>query len=121
MPIRLRGEPGDYAQACLLPGDPLRARYIAETYLTDARQVYEERGLLGYTGTWEGTPVSVQGTGMGCPGATIVFEELIQLGCKKLMRVGTCGGLQPTHALGDLIVALSAIADDRTADHLVGG
>jgi DeoD family purine-nucleoside phosphorylase len=57
---------------------------------------------------------------MGCPGATIVFEELIQLGVKKLLRVGTCGGLQAHHELGDLIVALSAVADDRTADHLVG-
>jgi purine-nucleoside phosphorylase len=58
---------------------------------------------------------------MGCPGATIVFEELIQLGCKRLMRVGTCGGLQPHHALGDLIVALTAIPQDATARHLVGG
>jgi DeoD family purine-nucleoside phosphorylase len=58
---------------------------------------------------------------MGCPGATIVFEELIQLGVKKLVRVGTCGGLQAHHELGDLIVALSAVADDRTADHLVDG
>jgi DeoD family purine-nucleoside phosphorylase len=61
----------------------------------------------------------VQGTGMGCPGATIVFEELIQLGCKRLMRVGTCGGLQPHHALGDLIVALTAVPQDATARHLV--
>ncbi len=120
MPIHVRAEPGDYAEACLLPGDPLRARYIAETYLDDAVQRNGERGLLGYTGTWEGKPVSVQGTGMGCPGATIVFEELIQLGVRKLLRVGTCAGLQSHHQLGDLIVALSAIADDRTADHLVG-
>jgi DeoD family purine-nucleoside phosphorylase len=121
MPIHLRAEPGDYADACLLPGDPLRASYIAETYLDDAEQVNAERGLLGYTGTYEGKRVSVQGTGMGCPGATIVFEELIQLGVKKLLRVGTCGGLQPHHALGDLIVALSAVPADATATHLVGG
>ncbi len=121
MPIHLRAEPGDYADACLLPGDPLRAKYIAETYLSDVRQVNEERGLLGYTGRWEGKDVSVQGTGMGCPGATIVFEELIQLGVKRLLRVGTCGGLQPGHALGDLIVALSAVPADATATHLVGG
>ena len=119
MPIHVRAEPGEYAEAVLLPGDPLRARYIAETYLDDVRQVNEERGLLGYTGTYEGKPVSVQGTGMGCPGATIVFEELIQLGCTKLMRVGTCGGLQPHHALGDLIVALTAVPADQTAMHLV--
>ena len=121
MPIHLRAEPGDYADAVLLPGDPLRAKYIADTYLDGVEQVNEERGLLGYTGTWEGKRVSVQGTGMGCPGATIVFEELVQLGCTKLMRVGTCGGLQAHHALGDLIVALTAVPADSTAMHLVGG
>src|ERR1700756_3115118 len=109
MPIHIRAEQGDYAEACLLPGDPLRAKYIVETYFEDADQKNSERGLLGYAGTFNGKRVSVQGTGMGCPGATIVFEELIQLGCKRLMRVGTCGGLQPDHALGDLIVALTAI------------
>jgi 5'-methylthioadenosine phosphorylase/purine-nucleoside phosphorylase len=121
MPIHLRAEAGDYAEACLLPGDPLRAKHIADTFLTDVAQVNGERGLLGYTGRWEGKPVSVQGTGMGCPSATIVFEELIQLGVKRLLRVGTCGGLQADHALGDLIVAISAIAADSTATHLVGG
>ena len=121
MPIHLRAEPGDYADACLLPGDPLRAKYIAETYLTDVRQVNEERGLLGYTGSWEGKQVSVQGTGMGCPGALIVFEELIQLGVTRLLRVGTCGGLQSDHSLGDLIVAISAVPADATATHLVAG
>jgi len=121
VPIHLRADPGDYADAVLLPGDPLRAKYIADTYLDDAKQVNSERGLLGFTGSWEGKPVSVQGTGMGCPGATIVFEELIQLGCTKLMRVGTCGGLQTHHALGDLIVALTAVPADSTALHLVNG
>ena len=120
MPIHLRAEEGDYADACLLPGDPLRAKYIAETYFENAVQVNGERGLLGYTGEYEGARVSVQGTGMGCPGATIVFEELVQLGVKKLVRVGTCGGLQPHHALGDLIVALTAVPADATAAHLVG-
>jgi len=120
MPIHIRAEPGEYAEACLLPGDPLRAQYIAETYLEGVRQVNGERGLLGFTGSWEGKPISVQGAGMGCPGATIVFEELVQLGCKKLIRVGTCGGLQPHHELGDLIVALTAVPADSTAMHLVG-
>jgi DeoD family purine-nucleoside phosphorylase len=119
MPIHLRAEAGDYADACLLPGDPLRAKYIAETYFDNTVQVNGERGLLGYTGEYEGKRVSVQGTGMGCPGATIVFEELVQLGVKTLVRVGTCGGLQPHHALGDLIVALSAVPADSTAAHLV--
>jgi len=119
MPIHIRADPGEYAEAVLLPGDPLRAKYIAETYLDDVTQRNGERGLLGYTGTYKGKPVSVQGTGMGCPGATIVFEELIQLGCKKLIRVGTCGGLQASHALGDMIVAISAVPADSTAMHLV--
>jgi len=121
VPIHLRAEPGDYAEACLLPGDPLRAKYIAETHLADVRQVNENRGLLGYTGTWNGKPVSVQGTGMGCPGALIVFEELIQLGVTRLLRVGTCGGLQPDVNKGELIAALSAAPADATASHLVGG
>jgi purine-nucleoside phosphorylase len=119
MPIHIRAEPGEYAEAVLLPGDPLRAKYIAETYLEGVVQRNSERGLLGYTGTYKGTPVSVQGTGMGCPSATIVAEELIQLGCKKLIRVGTCGGLQTSHQLGDLIVAISAVPADSTAMHLV--
>ena len=120
MPIHVRAEPGDYAEACLLPGDPLRAKYIAETYLDDAVQRNAERGMLGYTGEFEGRPVSVQATGMGCPSAAIVIEELVQLGVKRMLRVGTCGGLQPDLALGDLIVALSAIPADATARHLVG-
>jgi DeoD family purine-nucleoside phosphorylase len=120
VPIHVRANPGDYAEACLLPGDPLRAKYIAETYLDDVAQVNGERALFGYTGTWEGKRVSVQGTGMGCPGATIVVEELIQLGVTKLLRVGTSGGLQPQHKLGDLIVAISAVPADSTAMHLVG-
>jgi len=120
MPIHIRAEPGDYAESCLLPGDPLRAKYIADTFLENVEQKNAERGLLGYTGEYGGQRVSVQGTGMGCPGATIVFEELVQLGVKKLIRVGTCGGLQPDHQLGDLIVALTAVPADSTAMHLVG-
>ncbi len=121
MPIHVRAEPGDYAEACLLPGDPLRARYISEQYLDDAEERNHERGLLGYTGTYEGRPVSVQSTGMGCPSAAIVIEELVQLGVKRLMRVGTCGGLQPDLALGDLIVPITAVPADGTARHYVGG
>jgi DeoD family purine-nucleoside phosphorylase len=114
MPIHVRAEPGDYAEAVLLPGDPLRAKYIAETYLDDVAQTNVERGMLGFRGAWEGKPVSVQATGMGCPSAAIVIEELVQLGCKRLMRVGTCGGLQPQHALGDMIVAITAVPQDGT-------
>jgi len=119
MPIHVRAEPGDYAEAVLLPGDPLRAKYIAETYLDGVIQTNSERGMLGYRGTWEGKPLSVQSTGMGCPSAAIVIEELVQLGCKKLMRVGTCGGLQPSHQLGDMIVALTAVPQDGTVQTYV--
>jgi len=114
MPIHLRAEPGDYAEAVLVPGDPLRAKYIADTYLDDVVQVNAERGMLGFSGTWEGRPVSVQSTGMGCPSAAIVVEELVMLGCKRILRVGTCGGLQPHHRLGDMIVALTAVPQDGT-------
>jgi len=120
VPIHVRAETGDYADACLLPGDPLRAKYIADTYLEDAAQVNGERGLLGFTGTYGGKRVSVQSTGMGCPTATIVSEELIQLGVKRLLRVGTCGGLKPGLALGDIVIAISAVPADSTAMHLVG-
>ncbi len=121
MPIHVRANPGDYAEACLLPGDPLRAKYIAETFMEDVVQRNGERGMLGYTGTFDGKPVSVQTSGMGCPSAAIVIEELVQLGVKKILRVGTCGGLQPGMTMGDLIVALSATPADSTASHYVGG
>jgi DeoD family purine-nucleoside phosphorylase len=120
MPIHLRANQGDYAEACLLPGDPLRAKYIAETFMEDVVERNTERGLLGYTGTFEGKPVSVQASGMGCPSAAIVIEELVQLGVTKIVRVGTCGGLQPDLAMGDLVIAQSATAADATAAHLVG-
>ncbi len=121
MPIHVRAREGDYAEACLLPGDPLRAQYIAETFLEGAESKNRERGLLGFTGTYRGRPVSVQATGMGCPSAAIVMEELVRLGVRRLLRVGTCGGLQPDLELGDLVVAVSAVPVDATAVHLVGG
>ena len=90
MPIHLRAEPGDYAPNVLCPGDPVRAQYIAETFFDPGfRQVNAERGMLGFTGTFDGSPVSVQSTGMGCPSAGIVFEELIMLGATRLIRALT--------------------------------
>jgi DeoD family purine-nucleoside phosphorylase len=121
VPVHLRAQAGDYAEACLLPGDPLRARWIAETLLEDARQVNGERGLLGFTGTYAGKPVSVQATGMGAPSTAIVFEELVELGVRRFLRVGTCGGLRPELALGDLVVALSAVPAESTSARFVGG
>lgn len=115
MPIHLRAEAGDYAPNVLCPGDPLRAKYIAETFFDEGfRQVNAERGMLGFTGTFEGKPISVQSTGMGCPSAGIVFEELIMLGATRLIRVGTCGGLVDGMAMGDTVVGLAASSDDQT-------
>jgi len=115
MPIHLRAEPGDYAPNVLCPGDPRRARYIAETYFDEGfRLVNEERGMLGFTGTFEGKPISVQTTGMGAPSSGIVFEELVTLGARRLIRVGTCGALLESINMGDTIVAISATADDQT-------
>lgn len=120
-PVHLRAEPGDYAESVLLPGDPGRARYIAETFFEGPRLVNEERGMLGYTGTYRGEPVSVQTTGMGCPSAAIVVEELAMLGVKNLLRVGTCGGYRAEMAHGDLVVATAAVPDDGTVSRLTGG
>jgi len=114
MPIHLRAEHGAYAETCLLPGDPLRAKYIAERFFDDPVEVNTYRGLLGFTGTFKGKPVSVQGSGMGCPSAAIVIEELVQLGVKKILRVGTCGGLQ-ADIMGELIIPLAAVPADTTA------
>ena len=121
MPVHVRAQQGDYAEACLLPGDPNRARLIAERFLDDPVERNNERGLLGYTGNFGGKPVSVQSTGMGGPSAAIVVEELIELGVKRLLRVGTCGALQPHLAHGDLILALSAVPDDGTSQRYAGG
>ena len=115
MPIHLRAEVGDYAPQVLCPGDPRRATYIAETFFDPGfRMVNSERGLLGYTGTFEGAPISVQTTGMGCPSSGIVFEELIMLGATRLVRVGTCGGLGDQMSMGDTVIAISASAEDAT-------
>jgi 5'-methylthioadenosine phosphorylase/purine-nucleoside phosphorylase len=121
MAIHLRADAGDYAPAVLCPGDPRRATYIAETFFDPgAHLVNEERGMLGYTGTFEGAPISVQSTGMGCPSAGIVFEELVGLGATRLIRVGTCGAIGDGMQFGDTVVALAASCDDNTALRYAG-
>ena len=103
---------GDYAEAVLLPGDPLRAKWIAETFLDDAKLVNSVRNCLGYTGTWKGKKVSVQATGMGQPSLSIYVHELINTyGLKTLIRVGTCGGLNARVKVRDLILAQAASTD----------
>jgi purine-nucleoside phosphorylase len=120
-PVHVRAEPGDFGESVLLPGDPRRARYIAENFFEEARLVSDERGLLGYTGTYEGERISVQTTGMGCPSTAIVTEELIQLGAKNLLRVGTCGGYHPEMELGDLVIATAATPQDGTVSSITQG
>ncbi|PKQ14624.1 MAG: purine-nucleoside phosphorylase [Actinobacteria bacterium HGW-Actinobacteria-8] len=113
---------GDFAPDVLLPGDPHRATRIAGTILDDARLVTDVRGIVGYTGTHGGWPVSVMATGMGMPSLTIYTTELIRAyGVKRLVRVGTVGGIHPDLVLGDVIAASAAHTDsDMTAHRLPG-
>ena len=122
MPIHIRAEQSDYAPAVLVPGDPRRARYIAETFFDPgARLVNEERGALGFTGTYKGKPISVQAAGMGCASAAIYYSELIHLGAQRLVRVGTAGGLAEGLRMADTVVAISATSDDQIVRQLCGG
>ena len=105
-------KPGDYAQSVLLPGDPLRAKWIAENFFEAPRLVNSVRNCLGFTGTWKGKPVSVQATGMGQPSLSIYVHELINVyGVKTLIRIGTCGGLHEKVKVRDLIIAQAASTD----------
>lgn len=102
----------DYADIVLLPGDPLRAKWIAENFFDDARCVNTVRNCLGFTGTYNGTPVSVQATGMGQPSLSIYVTELLsEYGVKTLVRVGTCGGLNESVEIRDTIIAMTACTD----------
>ena len=105
---------GDFADVVLMPGDPLRARLIAETYLRDSRCVNEVRSTYGYTGDYRGRRVSVMAHGMGIPSCSIYATELVQeYGVKVLIRVGSCGALLADQQLGDVIVALGASTDSK--------
>ncbi len=122
MPIHIRAEAADYAPAVLVPGDPRRAKYIADTFFDPGfRLVNEERGELGFTGTFQGKPISVQSVGMGCASAGIYYNELIQLGAQRIIRVGTAGGLAPGLQLADTVVAISATADDPVVGQMTQG
>lgn len=108
----IAAEPGDFAECVLLPGDPLRAKHIADTFLTDSKQVTGVRNMLGFTGTYQGMPVSVMGTGMGIPSASIYATELItEYGCQRLVRVGSAGGISEAVQLRDVVVATGACTD----------
>jgi len=118
----ISAEKGDFAPSILLPGDPLRAKHIADTYLDDAREVNAVRNMLGYTGTFQGMPVSVIGTGMGIPSASIYATELVtQYGVERLVRVGSCGGILPTVKIRDVILAIGACTDSGVNRVRYGG
>ena len=103
---------GGFADTVLLPGDPLRARHIAERCFDGAEQVNEVRGALAYTGTYQGMPISVLGTGMGIPSASIYTTELVrEYGVQRLVRVGSCGALQDSLSLRDVVLAVGACTD----------
>lgn len=109
MSIHIEAKKGEIAETILLPGDPLRAKYIAETFLEDVTQYNEVRNMFGYTGTYKGERISVQGTGMGVPSISIYITELMQeYGVQKLIRVGTCGAIQKDVKLRDVIIAQGA-------------
>lgn len=115
MSNHISAAPGEIAETVLIAGDPLRARYVAEKMMTEVRCYTEIRGMLGYTGIYNGKRVSVQGTGIGIPSTAIYVQELIHgYGVKKIIRIGTCGALQPDLPLDQLILATEAYTDSHT-------
>ncbi len=120
-PIHIHAQEGDLAPYVLLPGDPKRATRIAEGFLEEPRLYNDHRGLVGYTGRYRGVPVSVQTTGMGTPSAAIVVEELVRLGARVLIRVGTAGALSRAVRPGELVVATGAVPADGTTRQYLGG
>ncbi len=109
MTIHIGAKPGDIAETVLLPGDPYRAKWAAETFLDNPKLVNEVRGMLGYSGTWQGHPVTIHGSGMGMPSLSIYVNELIRdYGAKTLIRIGSTGGLAPQVGLRDIVIAMTA-------------
>jgi purine-nucleoside phosphorylase len=109
MTIHIGAKPADIAETVLMPGDPYRAKWAAETFLEAPKLVNEVRGMLGFTGTYKGAPVTIHGSGMGMPSLSIYANELIRdYGAKTLIRIGSCGGMQPHVKLRDIIIAMTA-------------
>jgi len=115
-------QPGQIARHVLMPGDPLRAQWIAETFLERAECYSDVRGMYGYTGIWEGRPVSVQGSGMGLPSLSIYAHELFtEYGVQRIVRVGSCGALSTKLALRDIVLAAGASTDSGMNRARFGG
>ena len=109
MTIHIGAEKDDIADVVLMPGDPYRAKWAAETFLTDAKCVHEVRGMFGFTGLWNGNRVTIQGSGMGMPSMSIYANELIRdFDVQTLIRIGSCGGMQPHVKVRDVILAMTA-------------
>ncbi len=118
----INAAPGDFAATVLMPGDPLRAQYIAENFLDSARRVSDVRNMWGFTGTYKSQPVSVMGHGMGIPSASIYAHELItQYGVKRVIRVGSCGTSHPDVKLRDVVIAMGASTDSGVNRMRFGG
>lgn len=121
MTPHLEAKVGDYASTVLMPGDPLRAKWIAETYLTNVKQVNSVRNCLGFTGNYRGTSVSVQASGMGQPSLSIYAHELYETyKVDNIIRVGSCGGIGNNVAIGDIVIASSASTDSNMSKLLLG-
>ncbi|PZM65427.1 purine-nucleoside phosphorylase [Paenibacillus dendritiformis] len=122
MSVHIGAKQGEIAETILLPGDPLRAKHIAETYMEDIVCYNEVRGMLGFTGTYRGKRVSVQGTGMGIPTTSIYVNELIaDYGVKNLIRVGTCGAMQEHVHVRDVVLAQASCTDSSMNRHEFSG
>ncbi|WLR41365.1 purine-nucleoside phosphorylase [Bacillus carboniphilus] len=122
MSVHIGAKENEIAETILLPGDPLRAKYIAETFLEDVKCYNEVRGMLGFTGTYKGHRISVQGTGMGVPSISIYINELMQsYGVQNLIRVGTCGALQKDVKVRDVILAMTSSTDSQMNRLTFGG
>ena len=118
----ISAEKGAFAPSILLPGDPLRAKHIADDFLDDVSEVNTVRNMLGYTGTYQGVPVSVMGTGMGIPSASIYATELVtDYGVERLIRVGSCGGILESVKIRDVILAIGACTDSGVNRVRYGG
>ena len=118
----MNAAPGDFAETVLMPGDPLRAQYISETYLDDVRRVTDVRNMWGFTGEYKGQPISVMSHGMGIPSASIYCTELITgYGVKRVIRVGSCGTSHPDVELRDVIIAMGASTDSNCNRMRFGG
>ncbi|MBB5336227.1 purine-nucleoside phosphorylase [Pectinatus brassicae] len=121
MSLHIEAKVGDIAESILLPGDPLRAKYIAENFLQDAKCYNSIRNIFGYTGTYKGKKVSVQGTGMGIPSISIYVNELInEYGVKKLFRVGTCGAMREDVHVRDVVIAQGTTTDSGIIKSIFG-